>query len=200
VRVERLPDFKTLELPSFRTSHGVTLLELCFTVSIAAILFAMVLVLTRYVDHLTRLRRAQAELGQWHTALNNWFAQFGEYPCYDARKGEQSDATLTCQPRGSYTTNLSNTIENACVEIDGEYVFFKSYIVGTPSHIDPWGQAYIYIAQDNNPYDTISDTRTVYTLFSCGKDCKTKTAFSDVSVIINNGDERSARDDVYFEQ
>ena len=171
--------------------RGLTLLELCFTVGIVSILFAMVLVLTRYVDHLTRLRRAQAELGQWHAALDNWFVQFGEYPCYDARKGEQSDSTLTCWPLGSYTVNLSNTIENACVRVgNNDYVFFREYITGAPSHIDPWGTPYIYIAQDDNPDDAISNTRTVYKLFSCGPDGKTP---------IKGDDEKTERDDVYFE-
>ncbi|MCL2104053.1 MAG: hypothetical protein FWH21_03210 [Kiritimatiellaeota bacterium] len=176
-----------------RPARGVTLLELCFTVGIASILFAMVLVLTRYVDHLTRLRRAQAELGQWHAAIDNWFVQFGEYPCYDARKGEQSDDTLTCWPKGSYTMNLSNTIENACVRVgdNDDYVFFREYITGAPSHIDPWGTPYIYIAQDDNPDDTISNTRVMYYLFSCGPDGKSPRK--------GDTDKRTERDDVYFE-
>jgi len=196
-----------------RLIRGTTLLELCFTVGIASILFAMVLVLTKYVDALTRIRRAQADLGQWHTSLNNWFVQFGEYPFYNARQGEPSRGTLTCQPLGSFTLNLSNTVENACIHISdpssqcqpgcgdlSHYVFFRSYIVGTPNHIDPWGNAYIYIAMDDNPFDDVSNPRNVYTLFSCGPDGKTKTEFHGVDVNVNNGDAKTERDDVYFEQ
>jgi len=184
-----------------RLIRGTTLLELCFTVGIASILFAMVLVLTKYVNALTRIRRAQADLGQWHASLNNWFVQFGEYPCYDARKGEQSNSTLTCWPRGSYNVNLLNTASNACVNVDGRFVMFSEYIIGAPNHIDPWGNPYVYITQDEDQYDNISNTRIMYTLFSLGPDGKTviHPPWGN-GIRVNSGDERSTHDDVYFEQ
>ena len=174
----------------------MTLLELCLVMGIVSVLFAMALLLTRHVTAITKIRRAQAELGQWHASLDNWFAQFGEYPCFGA------DGALVCQPRGSYTVNLENTASNACVDVEGHLVFFSEYIIGTPSLIDPWGTPYIYIAQDNDPFDAVSNPRNLYTLFSCGPDGRTKIEIqvNGVSVSVNNGDERSAYDDVYFEQ
>jgi type II secretory pathway pseudopilin PulG len=170
----------------------MTLVELSFTIGIMSLLLAMVLGLARHVNAITKVRRAQTELGQWHEALDRWFIQFGEYPCYDARKGDQSDSTLTCWPKGNYNLNLTHTVSNACVRVgDNDYVYFSSYVAGAPSLLDPWGKPYIYIAQDDNPDDGISGTRIVCHLFSCGPNGK--------SSIINPNDTNTERDDIYFE-
>ena len=174
----------------------MSFIELCIVIGMVSILFAMVLGLAKHVNAITRIRRAQAELGEWHEALNRWFNQFGEYPCFDmSGSDERSSDNLVCSMNASrFTHNLTNVIERACVRIDvgGNYelIHFRSYITGSPNPVDPWGMPYILICEDDDPDDSNVNPRTTYRLFSCGPDAKTK--------IIGN-DEKTERDDVYFE-
>ena len=177
-----------------RRRRGMSLLELAITVSMASILFALVLGLARHVNAITKIRRAQAELAQWHTAIDNWFVQFGEYPAFDmAGATERSDGNRLCDTSGArIPMNLSNALERACVRIDGDgdLIFFRAYVTGSPNILDPWGMPYIYIPSDNDSDDNIVNPRTIYHLFSCGPDGKSW---------VNSDNERTTRNDVYFE-
>ena len=177
----------------------MSLLELAISISIASVLLAMVLGLARHVNAITKIRRAQAELAQWHAAIDDWFVQFGEYPAFDMGvSDERSDGNRLCDTSGGrIPMNLSNAVERACVRIDGDGTleFFRSYVIGSPNIVDPWGMPYIYIPADNDPDDNIVNPRTTYQLFSCGPDGRSR--INDTS--INGGDERTTNDDVYFE-
>jgi len=177
----------------------MSLLELTLTVAIAAILFAMVLGLAQHVNHISKIRRAQAELAYWHTAIDAWHAQFGEYPCFDMRRHpERNDTSRLCDKAGTSGTirNLENVVSNACVHLYGEdgtilgEKFFSEFVAGTPSHIDPWGTPYLYIPADEDPDDTISNPRITYLLLSCGPNGKSPEK--------GDKDEKTRNDDVYF--
>ena len=181
--------------------RGMSLLELSLTIGMVGVLFALVLGLAQHVNAITKIRRAQAELGEWHTAIDTWFVQFGEYPCFDLSGdgAERSDSTRQCDTSGGrIPMNLSNALERVCVRIDGDgdLVFFRSYVTGSPNIIDPWGVPYIYIPADNDSDDNIVNPRTTYQLFSCGPNGK---SYVDGGGAINNGNERTTHDDVYFD-
>ena len=187
-----------------RRCRGMSLLELALAVGIASVLFALVLGLAQHVNVIMKIRRAQAELGMWHTAIDNWFVQFGEYPAFDLSGdgAERNDGNRLCDTSGTrIPMNLSNALERACVRVaddggDSGLVFFSSYVVGSTNTIDPWGMPYIYIPADNDSDDTIVNPRTTYQLFSCGPNGK---SYVDGGGAINNGNERTTRDDVYFD-
>ena len=182
----------------------MTFIELCLTIGIASILFSLALFLAQHVNTITKIRRAQAELAQWHTAIDDWFVQFGEYPAFDMSviDAERKDVCV-CGIGEDYeiTMNLSNALDRVCVRItlDEDPIFFRSFVVGSPSMTDPWGMYYIYIPEDENSKDTVVNPRTTYRLFSCGPDGKSYIlADSDIMIKINDGNEGTIQDDVYF--
>jgi Tfp pilus assembly protein PilE len=63
-----------------RNAAGMTMIELCVVMGIATVLMAMVLGLSRHVNEIVKNRHAQADLGEWHETLNDWFLKFGMYP------------------------------------------------------------------------------------------------------------------------
>ena len=176
--------------------RGVTFIELCITLGIVSILFAMALFLAQHVNAITKIRRAQAELAYWHTAIDDWFVKYGEYPSFDMRRGDNREDCNLCNK--AYTTgtvyNLAEVASNACVRIDmgdGNYIYeyFSQYIVGAPNTVDPWGTPYLYIPADEDPDDNISNPRVTYQLLSCGPDGKS---------FLKGDDPKTERDDVYF--
>lgn len=183
-----------------RTRRGLTFVELCIVMGIASTLFAMAHLLAQHVNAITKIRRAQAELAQWQAAIDDWFVQFGEYPCFDMRLSpERNDTSRICDKAGLPSTayNLGNVASNACIRLyneDGTILdekFFSQYIVGAPSLKDPWGRFYIYIPADEDPDDTLSHERIIYTLFSCGPDGKSP---------LTGDNPKTEQDDVYFGQ
>ena len=175
---------------------GVTLIEMVITVGIISVLLAMALLLAKHVEAITKIRRAQAELAEWHEALNRWFVQFGEYPCFRLLNtgDERADSTTRCVKYGSANTisNLIWVASNACVNVGGnDVVYFSQYIVGSPNTIDPWGVPYLYIPEDDDPEDSIVNPRSTYYLLSCGPDGKSPA---------KGDDDKTENDDVYFGQ
>lgn len=159
--------------------HGMTLIELTITIGIVSVLLALVLGLARHVNEIVKIRRAQAELGEWHESLNRWHLQFGEYP-YRAPDATSEISSLTNEP----LRNLSEIVRNAGIRLDPNTpaLLFRSYLtLSTNAVTDPWNTPYIYLPASSKTYH----------LFSCGKDGK--------SIGINGGDEQSSLDDIYFE-
>jgi len=177
----------------------MTFLELCITIGIASVLFSLALFLAQHVNAITKIRRAQAELAYWHTAIDDWFVQFGEYPSFDMKRDpERNDTSRICDMAGAsgVVRNLENIATNACVRIDMgdgtfEFIYFSQFIVGSPNTRDPWGSPYLYIPADEDPHDRISNPRVTYLLLSCGPDGKSP---------LKGDDEKTERDDVYFGQ
>ena len=184
---------------SRRACRGITFIELCVTIGIASVLFSMALFLAQHVNAITKIRRAQAELAYWHTAIDDWFAQFGEYPSFDMRLDpDMNDTSRICDKAGTTGAihNLENVASNACIRIDTgdgnyEFVYFSQFIVGAPNTRDPWGAPYLYIPADEDPDDTICNPRITYLLLSCGPDSKSP---------LKGDKDETERDDVYFGQ
>ena len=166
----------------------MTLIELCVTIGIASVLFSMALFLAQHVNAITKIRRAQAELAYWHTAIDDWFVQFGEYPCFD------KNGDLVCSmDADKFIDNLVAVTNRACAVIDGQEIYFSTYVVGAPSHIDPWGKPYILICLDDDPEDPPPpNPRIIYYLFSCGPNGESPKA--------NDYTKDNDHDDVYFGQ
>lgn len=82
--VERIPSASRRSTLNARHSgnpcSGMTMIELSIVMAIMSVLLALVLGLGKHVNAVVKIRRAQADLGEWHEALNRWYLQFGEYP------------------------------------------------------------------------------------------------------------------------
>ncbi len=154
--------------PRILRRNGMTLIELGIVMGIVSILLGLVLGLGRHVNAVVKIRRAQAELGEWHETLNRWFLQFGEYPyavidTADETKGSPDSLLETANP----SLNLSNLLDHCEVRFaTSTYttnITFRSFLTTAVSTVDPWGMPYIYLPSDN---------AQAYTLFSCGPDRK----------------------------
>ncbi len=151
--------------PRILRRNGMTLIELGIVMGIVSILLGLVLGLGRHVNAVVKIRRAQAELGEWHETLNRWFLQFGEYP--HARIDTEDVKTLggdvdwTLEDPSRYPLTI---LTNQCEVIyPDRTVTFRSFLTTAVSTVDPWGMPYIYLTSDN---------AQAYTLFSCGPDRK----------------------------
>lgn len=184
------PPFSVLRRQSSR--KGMTLIELGIVMGIVSILLALVLSLGRHVNAVVKIRRAQADLGEWHEALNRWHLQFGEYPyeAVDIENGTvlESDLINTSTP----SFNLSNVLERCYLRyaVSGSTtnITFRSFLTSDITHIDPWGTPYIY---DCDP------GRKSYTLFSCGSD---SSSVLNGSAIGRTSTPDPTLDDIYFER
>jgi len=173
----------------------MTLIELGIVMGIVSVLIALVLGLGRHVDAAVKIRRAQADLGEWHETLNRWFLQFGEYPyqSLDVATGNPLETTLLNADTPSL--NLSNLLASCYLQFtaSGSYtnLYFRSYLTSDLNHIDPWGSPYIYVCDPG---------RKAYTLFSCGAD--SKTLLSDGTGIPTGTPSTPdpTLDDIYFER
>jgi type II secretory pathway pseudopilin PulG len=158
----------------------MTLIELGIVMGIVSLLLALVLGLARHVDAAVKIRRAQADLGEWHESLNRWFLQFGEYPHaridttvsspVDGVHAVPFDSITLGSPDTYPLARLTNdTASSGCyvrfVRSDGSYtnITFRSFLVSSPSVTDPWGTPYIYLPSAN---------ARSYDLFSCGPNRK----------------------------
>ncbi len=170
----------------------MTMIELGVVMGIVTVLLALVLGLSRHVNEIVKIRRAQAELGEWHEALNSWHLQFGEYPyeAVDVETGDVLENNLITDTEPFL--NLSNILDRCAMRytVSGSTtnITFRSHLNTHVSMIDPWGTPYIY---------TCDPGRKAYTLYSCGPDAS--------STLNNRQIGRSSNpdptlDDIHFER
>ena len=177
---------------------GMTMIELAIVMGIVSILMALVLGLARHVDAAVKIRRAQAELGEWHESLNRWHLQFGEYPHARIKTDVDSvdsldsvDWDLTTPSRYPLAILTNDTDSSGCYvrfEHDGvpTNITFRSFLTTAVSTVDPWGTPYIYLPSDN---------AQAYTLFSCGPNRKSADIPTGTAATPD-----PTLDDIYFER
>lgn len=182
---------------------GMTMVELGIVMGIVSVLFALVLGLASHVDAAVKIRRAQADLGEWHESLNRWFLQFGEYPHARIDTTQQEPPTeLFSNPNWNFADTRNHPLTILTNEISGCYIrfdynnthtniTFRSYLTSSVSTIDPWGMPYIYIPSDN---------AKAYTLFSCGPNRQTLIEGQRVPSAASDINLAPALDDIYFER
>ena len=201
--LSRRPVNSSLPNPKSPLGHavaGMTMIELAIVMGIVSILMAMVLGLARHVDATVKIRRAQADLGEWHETLNRWHLQFGEYPYarIDTRDDspgplDSVDWTLKDPSRFPLAVLTNDAGASGCyvryytnAHPGGTNITFRSFLTTAISTVDPWGTPYIYVPSDN---------AQAYTLFSCGPNRK--------SADIPTGTPATpdpTLDDIYFER
>lgn len=131
---------------------GMTLIELGVVMSIIAVLLSLVLGLSRHVNEVVKLRRAQADLGEWHETLNTWYLKFGMYPDPYALSGHIESNLVWLA-----STN-SAAGQRYMVPLNNGTVFSFSSLASKPlKTTDPWGTPYFYQSSTNS-----------YELLSCG--------------------------------
>ncbi len=173
----------------------MTLIELGVVMGIVTVLLALVLGLGRHVNEIVKIRRAQADLGEWHEVLNRWHLQFGEYPyeAVDVATGNRIGQPLldTRKP----TENLANILGDCHLRFsfDGSItnITLRSFLTSDLKLTDPWGSPYIY---DCDP------GRKAYTLYSCGQD--SRSVMPDGTRIPTDAPATPdpTLDDIYFER
>lgn len=172
----------------------MTMIELCVVMGIVTVLLALVLGLSRHVNETVKIRRAQAELGEWHEALNRWHLQFGEYPCeaVDVETGDVLENNLLDDTNPSL--NLSNLLTRCYMQytVSGSKtnVTFRAFLTARASPIDPWGTPYIYACDPG---------RKAYTLYSCGPDSRSKLDNQPIGLPSSSGRDPTL-DDIHFER
>ena len=182
----------------------MTMIELGIVMGIVSILFALVLGLARHVDAAIKIRRAQAELGEWHEALNRWFLQYGEYPHAQIDPNRPlAVKELFSPPNWDFTdprdyplTILTNETDGCYVRLiyNGIYtnITFRSFLTTSVSTTDPWGTPYIY--------DIPSGNAKSYTLFSCGPNRQTRIGNQRVPSRAQEIQLDPTLDDIHFER
>ncbi len=132
----------------------MTLIELCLVMGIVAGLIALVLGLGRHVNEVIKIRRAQADLGEWHETLNTWYLKFGMYP---------DPSAPPFNVNGPVDSNIvwlasSKEDDQYYAELPTQPRFPFCSLASKPLHTtDPWGTVYVYQSFTNS-----------YILFSCG--------------------------------
>ena len=185
----------------------MTMIELAIVMGIVSILMALVLGLARHVDAAVKIRRAQAELGEWHESLNRWHLQFGEYPharidtqAADPAKELFDDIEWEFEhPRDYPLTILTNDTKSSGCYVryytaahpGGTNITFRSFLTTAVSTVDPWGTPYIYLPSDN---------AQAYELFSCGPNRRTLIGNQRVPSGSAASALDPALDDIYFER
>ena len=165
----------------------MTMIELCIVMGIVTVLMAMVVGLNRHVNEIVKIRRAQADLGEWHESLDRWHLQFGEYPY-----GNPQDGNL--QNAADPTANLG-LIQGCYVSVGATNLYFQTFIQGRASRLnDPWGFPYIYYCDPGGKS---------YTLYSCGADSRSSLNGQNIPSDASGGVDPTVDptlDDVYFER
>ena len=167
---------------------GMTMIELCIVMGIVTVLMAMVVGLNRHVNEIVKIRRAQADLGEWHESLDRWHLQFGEYPCGNPQNDNLQNAA-------DPTENLRLIIQDCYVTVGTSNLYFQTFIQGrAPRLNDPWEFPYIYSCDPGGKS---------YTLYSCGADSRSTLNGQNIP----SGTSGSAGptvdptlDDIYFER
>ena len=175
----------------------MTMIELAIVMGIVSILMALVLGLARHVDAAVKIRRAQAELGEWHESLNRWHLQFGEYPHARIKTDVDSvdsvdslDFVDSIDPL-ALLTNRCEIIMPLSGSTTTTNITFRSFLTTAVSTVDPWGTPYIYLPSDN---------AQSYELFSCGPNRRTLIGNQRVPSGSAVSDLDPALDDIYFER
>ena len=170
----------------------MTMIELAIVMGIVSILMALVLGLARHVDAAVKIRRAQAELGEWHESLNRWHLQFGEYPHARIKTDVDSvdsvdslDFVDSIDPL-ALLTNRCEIIMPLSGSTTTTNITFRSFLTTAVSTVDPWGTPYIYLPSDN---------AQSYELFSCGPNRKSADIPTGTAATPD-----PALDDIYFER
>ena len=174
----RLPtsDFRP---PTSRT--GMTLIELGVVMGIVTVLMALILGLSRHVNEVVKIRRAQADLGEWHETLNTWYLKYGMYP-------DPSAPPFNCTVESNLVW-LASTDVNHQYYAPGSVPFRFSALMSRqlPTR-DPWGTPYFYQSATNS-----------YELLSCGPNrihqMENGNPFPEEATRSNDPN----TDDVYFE-
>lgn len=141
-------------MTSRRSAAGMTMIELCVVMGIVTVLLALVLGLSRHVNEVMKIRRAQAELGEWHETLNTWYLKYGMYP-------------NPMEPRFNNDKVESNLVWLISTTLDKQYTApetgqpFCSLITRPLAARDPWGTPYFY-----------RSTTNAYELLSCGPNAR----------------------------
>ena len=161
----------------------MTLIELAVVMGIATVLMALVLGLSRHVNEIVKIRRAQADLGEWHETLNVWFLKYGMYP-------DPAAPPCNCTDVESNIVWLASTDASHQFKMISSPQYRFSELMSRPlPTTDPWGTPYIYQSVTNS-----------YVLFSCGPNGVHKV---DSALIpdgaINNSSSEPNEDDIYFE-
>ena len=159
-------------------NRGMTLVELSLTMAIAAILFGMILGLSRHVDESVHIQQAQVQLGAWATTLERWRERYGEYPHFNGNNGSE----ITFYDGRQARFNLSNLLLEAGVQLPNTNDLFRYYLQPKANLFDPWGVPYVYIPEVGFQS---------YQLVSCGPDRKTEE--------FNDG-RYSSLDDIHLER
>ncbi|MDD4101584.1 MAG: type II secretion system protein GspG [Kiritimatiellae bacterium] len=166
----------------------MTMIELGIVMGIVSVLLALVLGLARHVNTVVKIRRAQADLGEWHETLNRWHLRFGEYPhaFIDTQGNDPVENLIREDQPQANLTNLLDRCEIRFADNGPSEATFRSFLTSDLSHLDPWGTPYIYIPSEN---------AQDYTLFSCGPDAKSSNIPSGTPLTPD-----STRDDIHFER
>ena len=155
--VERIPSASRRSTRNTRPPGsqcpGMTMIELCIVMGIVSVLIALVLGLGRHVNEAVKLRRAQADLGEWHEVLNTWFLKYGMYP--DPVRNNIVESNVF------WLATTDAATQYRVPDDDGRFNTqippFCSLSSKPLNTIDPWGTPYVYQSFTNS-----------YMLFSCG--------------------------------
>lgn len=173
----------------------MTLIELAVVMGIATVLMALVLGLSRHVNEIVKIRRAQADLGEWHETVERWHLQFGAYP--NPYERIENGVVKLLQDPSNPAMNLSNLLSNCYIQFTVQpagtttNVHFSDYKTSPVSMKDPWGSSYIY---DCDPGGQS------YVLFSCGPDSKSILGAVGIPSGTTAGTPDPTLDDIYFER
>jgi type II secretory pathway pseudopilin PulG len=130
----------------------MTLIELGVVMAIVTVLLALVLGLSRHVNEIVKVRRAQAELGEWHATLNAWYLKYGMYP--DPAAAQFNNGTVESNLVWLASQNPDKSYYLASASGNAYFCSLMSRRLATH---DPWGTPYFY-----------RSTTNAYELLSCG--------------------------------
>lgn len=131
----------------------MTLIELGVVMGIVTAMLALVLGLARHVNEVTKYRRAQADLGEWHETLHAWYLKFGMYPNPDSSQFSQNVESNLVWLASTNSASQYYVVQQA----DGTRFPFSALASKPLKPYDPWGTPYFYQSFTNS-----------YELLSCG--------------------------------
>jgi type II secretory pathway pseudopilin PulG len=171
----------------------MTMIELGVVMGIVTVLLALVLGLSRHVNAVIKVRRAQAELGEWHESLNAWHLKYGMYPDPSAPPYNNDYIESNLVWLVSTDVNHQYRVLNADGTANAQVPPFTSLLSRRLTTHDPWGSPYFY-RSTTNAYELLScgpNTQHQYELPNGASD--TFPEGSSLSVSTPNDD------DIYFE-
>jgi type II secretory pathway pseudopilin PulG len=139
------------------TRAGMTMIELGVVMGIVTVLLALVLGLSRHVNEVVKIRRAQTELGEWHETLNAWYLKYGQYPDPTAPQFNNAYVESNLVWLASTDTHKQYRVLNADGTANAQIPPFSSLMSRRLATHDPWGTPYFY-----------RSTTNAYELLSCG--------------------------------